>query len=335
MKTTKFLSAALLIMVAQLFCGCSSVKATEEAGNASTFSVTSSEIITKELDLKDFHGFDISSYVEIYYTQGSSYKVEAKARAKAFEGNEIKVSDGLLVVKPLKGKRYMAKLDGQIRLYITSPSFDTLKNSGSCYIYADKVDVDDVRINNSGSFGLEFKDLVCKDLSMDNSGMMTFRCNIEASSVDVKNSGMLSDFSDVKTVKYTMNNSGMHSSERNYNISGDMKLTISGLEKFTGKIRAQNIDLNVSGMMQGDMDLEAPQLVLNISGRSELSARFKGDTADIRCSGSGSLDMDVDCKKLKSVSGGVAEIVIRGIAEDTSIEGTGVSRVDTRGLNNF
>lgn len=331
----KLLSAAMLLMATQLLCGCSNARATEEAGSASAFSLTDNDDMTKSLDLKDFHGFEISSNVDIHYTQGSGYKVEAKGSEKAFEKNVIKVSDGLLVVKTTKNRGSMSERNDKISLYVTSPGFDVVKNTGICNISADKINAGDMSLDNMGVAEWEIKSLVCNGFDLKNLGVLTCRGSVEASSFYVKNMGQMNDYGDVKAETCAFRNSGSYSSKRNYAVSGDMDLNVSGSETFNGKIRARNIDVNVSGMLQGDIGMEASRLMLNINGYGKLSASFKGDNAEIRCSGSGELDMDVDCKKLKSVSGGVAEIVLKGVAEDTSIESSGVSRVDTKGLNNF
>ena len=74
---------------------------------------------------------------------------------------------------------------------------------------------------------------------------------------------------------------------------------------------------------------------MDISGSSSGSIKFKGHSLDIDCSGVGKMTLNVDCDKLTADTSGSLRLKVNGRADNTEFNGSGVSKIDTSGLNNF
>ena len=59
----------------------------------------------RTLNLKNFHGLSVSTWVDVHYTQGSTYKVLVKGTSLAFKINDISVRNGILTVNRSKDSR--------------------------------------------------------------------------------------------------------------------------------------------------------------------------------------------------------------------------------------
>ena len=62
---------------------------------------------------------------------------------------------------------------------------------------------------------------------------------------------------------------------------------------------------------------------------------FKGKEATVTNSGVGNITLNVDCNKLTASNDGVGKLRLSGTADDTNIDGSGVSEIDSSHLNNL
>ena len=70
-------------------------------------------------------------------------------------------------------------------------------------------------------------------------------------------------------------------------------------------------------------------------GSGNTTIHFKGTKAEIVNSGVGVVASEVDCKTLRAVNSGVAQMILKGTADDTDIDNSGMGRINTKGLNNY
>lgn len=101
MKFKLYLFSAILAVMPFISGGCSNKNVSyEDAGTvwSGLFSNHDSKTVRKTLSLKNFHGINVVSAAQVYYTQGSEYKVEFEGRSCDFNNLSFKVSDGILVV---------------------------------------------------------------------------------------------------------------------------------------------------------------------------------------------------------------------------------------------
>ena len=266
------------------------------------------------LKLKNFHGLSVSSWVDVHYTQGNTYKVVAKGTPLAFETNEISVNNGILTVDQNRKKRNQDE-GVKMTIYVTSPKMDYIENSGSTTFSAGQFNAGDMKIDNSGVLRL-------------NAG------GISSTSVNLENSGSLKGSSSFSGGSMKYDNTGVCALTGNFDLTS-FSYDNSGSSKISGKVKAGNMTIDNTGVIKDELDIESNTLSMDISGSSSGSIKFKGHSLDIDCSGVGKMTLNVDCDKLTSDTSGSLRLKVAGRADNTEFNGSGVSKIDTSGLNNF
>lgn len=277
------------------------------------------KIETRVLDLKDFHGLNINSVGEIYYTRGNEYRVEASGTAKAFRQTGILVKDGLLTTKQNENKGQ--GFDGNIKmepltLRIVSPSLDVLINAGYITFHTSEISSADFKLGNSGDLIFDMQAFVCRSIDITNSGNLQMKCSISADN-------------------YEQGNSGNSNIKADYNIKNSFKYTNSGSTEISGTLTASYVEINNSGSFTPAMTINADTLKSVTSGETKADIYYKGGKADIVCSGNGDFNMKVDCQDLSTFASGNLKVKIAGTADNVKLDGSGRSNVDMTQLNNF
>ena len=134
---------------------------------------------------------------------------------------------------------------------------------------------------------------------------------------------------------FTMENSGVLNLNFTSLYCNNMSKTNRGVEKISGKVKAQTMEIKNSGSEKDRLDIEANTLNIENSGEGKFSINYNGTTAGIRNSGTGTLDINVNCKHLNASNSGVSNFQISGTADDTKINNAGVSSIDTSKLNKY
>lgn len=114
------------------------------------------------------------------------------------------------------------------------------------------------------------------------------------------------------------------------------KINIEGVCNIESNINATGkIDIDIEGVSKGIMWLTAQALSIDCEGAANMNFDYNGDDADIEIGGVSNIKFNTNCKKLKAQNEGVSTLKISGIAEDTNIISSGVSKINTKELNKF
>lgn len=288
----------------------------ETAANTSrsTTETNDGNMSERTLKLKNFHGLSVSTWVDVHYTQGNTYKVVAKGTPLAFKINDISVKSGILTVDRNRNTGNITE-GAKITIYVTSPKMDYIENSGSTTFNAGQFKADKLKIDNSGVLRLNVDGIKSTTANIENSGSMKGSTSFSGGTMKYDNSGVCNLAADFDFNSFTYDNCGS--------------------SKINGKVKAREMTIDNSGVVKDELDIEANTLSMDISGSSSGTMKFKGHSVDIDCSGVGKMTLNVDCDKLTSATSGSLRLKITGRADNTEFSGSGVSKIDTSSLNKF
>ncbi|MFI5133918.1 MAG: head GIN domain-containing protein [Chitinophagales bacterium] len=156
-----------------------------------------------KVDVKNFHGIDVSSAFDVYLTQSKDEAVAVSASDEKFrERIKVEVKDGILRIRYDNGLRWN---NGKMKLkaYISFINLDQLSASGACDVFvigdlkADELKIElsgasDLKMTKAGDMKAEGK-IDVKKLAVDLSGASDMKINGNASQLKVEASGA-SDF---------------------------------------------------------------------------------------------------------------------------------------------
>lgn len=319
MKIKLYLFSALLAALPLLSSGCSNRNVSVENTDFESLNgyIDSDKgIIKRTLLLKNFHGIDANGVVEVYYTQGSKYKVEYEGRRGDFNKLKFYVKDGTLFVKDTSKKRTYSYNDEKCKLYITAPSITELTNLGSFVFYADKMNTSRMTIDNTGSMSIKVNSLKTGAYKMSSRGSISIAGKYNVESFD-------------------MDNSGACSCDVSLNVSGDVNVDNSGASKYNGSIVARNVNWNGRGADNCMANIKANTIEFIESGAGKVSGKFKGDNISVSCSGASKMDIDVNCNSVKANASGNGNITLSGMADHADVGTSGIAKIDTSRLNDF
>lgn len=318
--------------------------------------------VEKTLKLSGFDGITASWPVEIHYTQGSGYKVVAHGSEEAFARVAISVADGKLSVKQRKNDDYGDDVCNEctITLYVTSPSLSSVKNSTRMNFTAQYLDTDGLSVINNGVLVFKIEKLLGKGSSsafgITNNGRMDANVpSVDAAKLSIVNNGVIAvkggslksgvfkmvnhgrmDFSgDVKGGSVECSNSGVNAMKGTFSIDGDYEYVCYGRSDFDGDVAASSISMHNSGVDTWRGGLKADNLSVKVSGRSDYDMSFAGGKAELECNGIGTFNLSLDCQSVAAIASGRIEVTLSGTADNTEFTGSGVSHIDTSGLNKF
>lgn len=290
----------------------------------------SGNTVTRTLSLKNFHGISSSRAVEVYYTQGSRYKVVVEGRKETIDESIIKVTDGVLTISDRNrnhtGGINMIDRSGILKrkndfphliLRITAPRIEYIKNDDSAMTFtAGTMTTSDLHIDSSGSLKIKVDKVNGDDISIENSGSLSFKGDISATSVKFDNSGASNIRSSIKARNRVY-----------YDGSGS---TSSDL-----KVSAKAVTIDCSGTFSGHLDISSDRLDMDMSGTANCNVTFNGGDADVDIAGTGNMQMTLDCKSINVDAGGMAKVRLEGTADHTEFNSSGTARLNTSDLNKF
>ena len=357
-KTILVLAAAALALSA-----CSGTgKDIAALGGADAAAFATGGEVTKTLKVKDFSRIKSSLYVDIHYTQGAQYKVTVSGTAGAIAKADFSVSDGTLTIKQKSDNSTVnnGNESNHLWLDITAPDLNGIDNNGRMSLQAKTFSPSEFVIDNSGILNISTESIKCKatgdgfsldnsgrmelnssaitaaNASISNNGILTFnggKMEIEATHMD--NSGRIDISGNVKGASASISNNGIFTSGMTFDLAKEYKYDNSGRYDFTGNITAGSIDISNAGIDSQKTELKADALKIGINGRSDYDMGFSGSEAQLECSGIGTFNLDVDCQKLNVEASGRIEVTLSGTADNTEFTGSGISNIDTTGLNKF
>ena len=188
----------------------------------------SADPFKQDINVKPFHSVAISVPAEVFLEQASENSVNIEAEEDLIEKISIQVENGKLIIKP---EVYGADLSGDIRIYITSPDYESVTLSGSGKVYAhDEISSEEIILKISGSGSMEFDELKNEEaeLKIAGSGRIMLKGNGEEMEVSIAGSGNLEAF-DFEVEEFNGKISG--SGECNVFVKKELDVSIAGSGK--------------------------------------------------------------------------------------------------------
>lgn len=324
--------------------------------------VASTGSVERTLDLRNFTGITVNTNVIVEYTRGADYKVVVRGDKDALDRSEFYVSKNRLVVKQKDENRVDANIDflNTLTLDITAPELNSIHNNGSTVfsagLFAPKsldvvnngtlsLDVDGisckgqdatVSISNNGQCVVETPSISASVLSVANNGVISIDdCNVASDRTKVTNHGQMKLGGGIKGSSMKCTNSGVYTMDGAITLDGGFEYTNYGQSNLAGDITAESIAVANSGndVLRGKF--KAAYLDMSIDGRSDYDVSYSGGQAKLDCCGVGRFKLALDCQSIDIGTSGQIDIQLSGTADNTNFTGTGVSHIDTSGLNKF
>lgn len=336
MKTNQYLLTVILMASALVSCG-NTVKTLYEDNSIVAVETVDDyggySRITKNLDLKYFHGFKLNSYVDVNYTEGSSYKVTVSGPARLMSNTVIKVSNGLLEVGLLHDNNVSDYNNEKICLTVTAPRIDFIENSGISTFTSKSVSVKgDISIENSGSLHFQSDKMFSGECRLLNTGIMRYYGELSASNVNINNSGSFN------VVSRSMCLGGIFKA----NNSGILKLNVGSLEcdvfnmsnsgsvNCEGHVAArQMISVENDGVYKSKSDCEVKGvMILKNSGSSDFSGSVKAREYKCKISGISKDKLAVKADSMHLDINGSGKINMNFSGGNVDMKCSGVCNVD-------
>lgn len=282
-------------------------------GSEEAFSMTNITVTDGKLSIKQkkdsYQSYANIDIITLYVTAPAVNSIQNNSHMD-FTTQSLK-TDGLSIIN---NGVLMFKAD-EVAGKGSSAAFD-VSNNGRMDIVVPSVKAGTMTIANSGVLmfgnGTVYSDM----LKMTNHGRIDFSCNVKGGSVESNNSGV------------SMINGA-------FTLDGDYKFTCYGRSDIDGDVTARNITIYNSGVDMRKGRLKADNLSVEVSGRSDYDMSFAGGKAELACSGVGMFNLSLDCQSVTASASGRIEVTLSGTADNTEFTGSGVSHIKTSELNKF
>lgn len=206
-----------------------------------------SEMISRDLEFKDFNRLDISNALEVHVVPGDEHHVTVTGRESDMKYLDVQVRGGELIARQKIERICLFCSPQKMRLDISSPELTQIKSSGASSVTAQGFDGDKIDISITGASRGEFK-LDFKELYLDVNGVSNVSLESASSSkVDINISGA----SKVELVgaaqELKINESGASTISASDFISDEVEVDIEGAS--TAKVNStQKLKVEASGM---------------------------------------------------------------------------------------
>ena len=288
MKFKLYLFSAILAVMPFISGGCSNKNVSyEDAGTvwSGLFSNHDSKTVRKTLSLKNFHGINVVSAAQVYYTQGSEYKVEFEGRSCDFNNLSFKVSDGILVVGFSKKNNWKDIGSLNCKLYITAPRIDRIACSGSFSFRAKTLKTGSLTVSNSGALRLYINQLKTGSCRMSNSGAQMK----VSGDMSVSNNGSNSISGDIEARNLYWRCYGADKCEIGINAK-NVDFYIDGSGKINGKFKGDVMSIKCNGAAKVNMDVDCLSVTASVNGNGNIALSGTADKIDIGGSGISRID---------------------------------------------
>lgn len=273
--------------------------------------------VVKTVVVKPFTAISNKGVARITFCKGNECKVEMRGSKRALDNSRLHVKGNTLV---LNKETSLSMYGTQVEYIIYCPKITRISNEGSLTMSVGNMVSDNLEISNSGVLRLDCGKLSCDGgLKIDNRGqcdMMNFK-NISAGDMMFDNVGVIR----------------LSANEMRCNT---LKLRNNGqVAMFKGNVSSSRFDMKNNGVMKCDTNISGTDMHIQNQGQADITAHFVGKSANVYNSGIGNIFLTVDCSMLDARNSGQCDLDISGTADSTDISGTGISRINTRRLNNF
>lgn len=268
------------------------------------------------LNLGSFTAISVNTAAKITWHQGRTHKVTVRTTSRLWDKMSFKVTDGTFTVGAKRDYESFCTGKDSVCIDITCPSLKSLKCNGSMTFRTSEMKADGLSVHNNGSMRLFFGNLRCGDFNVQNNGALTICGDVEARNVDLRNNG------------------SMKVADR-YTASGAMSVHNHGANTMDCDIKTPSLSLICQGSDKYILNVKGDSMYADINGAGNLKGSFSGSELSVNGSGLAKIDLDIDCRNLKVRSNGKAEVTLRGTADDTDIESSGIATVNTTSLNKF
>lgn len=246
---------------------------------------TYSQVETQERKVGSFSGIHQTTSADVFISEGSTTSVKVKADSDKINDIKTVVEDGVLIIKVEKSLRNINTLE----VYVTMPSLNQLKNSGSGDIFIEgQIKGKNVIFNINGS-GDIVAELAAENLKLYISG-----------SGDVKLSG----------------------------VRGDLYIKISGSGDVYGDaLKLNNCQVSTNG--SGDVKLKGKAATLTTKQSGSGDFNGYGLTAvEVNAKSNGSGDVVVQAvEKIEAVLNGSGDLTYYGSPEYVNVNSNGSGEV--------
>ncbi|MBR1889417.1 MAG: DUF2807 domain-containing protein [Alloprevotella sp.] len=268
-------------------------------------------------DLKGFSALSLQGVADVSFTQWETYGVVVENFYE--DRDEIYVEGNTLVVARKSSYRNEGKRKQErprLRVRVSAPILQSLNGSGVGSLDIGPLHSADFVFNLSGVVKCRFHGLEAEEIRGNVSGVSNLNGTLSADK-DVKLSytGVVSGLLQVECQNLDYQNSG----------TGSHDLSFKG----------HTVALENSGTGSHHIRIEADEAKVKNDGTGRWDFNIQAQSLQVRHSGTGSNFFRLDCKKLSINNNGVGNIRLEGTADETVFTGTGISRIDTRNLNNF
>lgn len=144
---TRIISAAIISLV--FFSSCHYLHRDRITGNG--------KVISQARNFSGFTGLDVSSAINLYVKQDSSFSVKVEADENLQEYIIIEQNGNTLKIKQKDNSSLDAT--GKIKVYVNAPSFKKIEASGACHISGENLltAADEINISVTGASGAELE----------------------------------------------------------------------------------------------------------------------------------------------------------------------------------
>lgn len=337
MNMNKYLFSVILAALPLMACSNSGRSLYEEKGSAFVAGYADKAgrgDVTKTLNLRDFQGLRLEHNVDVSYTQGNTYKVTVSGDERTLAKTSVKVEDGFLVVRPVRRNNGSNSGNtGDIRLVVTAPVINSIKNYGACTFSTGSMSVGgSMDIYNSGQLSFTADALGCGLYKVANYGAMRYEGNLSAEKMSVYNSGSIIHASDRVSSEGVvgMKNYGALSfkvksfSCAALNTYNSGSLIHEGHAAVRGEVTISNYGAYKSDV---DYDVSGVMTVKN-SGSDIFNGSLKAREFHCDVSGVEKNSLDIEARRLDLDISGSGEMKLSFKGDDINMECDGSGRID-------
>lgn len=261
---------------------------------ATAMGVNAETMTQKVYKVSAFNRIEVSSVIQVKYTQGSKYSVKVRyneAGARIFCLKQLGNTIQAYVKEDPKRARNSSY---KIELYVTTPSLEYIGMSGSSTFTSGSITQAnrELTVAQSGASKFDVNQVCVKEIDLRNSGASTFKSYITAKEdVSIKNSGSA-------TVSGTIK-------------AKEVEIECSGAAKVSGTINTTDLDVETSGAANIDIKGSAKNAEYYASGSSHISASgLRAGEGEVKASGAAKVNSNIG-NLYKRETSGVASITNR------------------------
>ena len=248
---------------------------------------------TREYQLRDFEGLDVSWTYKVQLTRANRYSVSVEAPDFIIPFLRVEVVKGVLTLgvgelpKDIRKKIEALSRSGEIRAKVSMPELTSLKMTGAAQLTAEDGFLhrnDRFLMRLSGASAVKGLSLKAIEADIDCSGAAKFELNGEFDRLVLRMSGAVSG--------------KLESSPK----VALVELSGASKTRWTGK--SVKTDIEASSAASLELEGEAVELVVEASGAAKINtAKAPSRTADIKLSGAARSEIDVREELTVSLSG--------------------------------